>query len=692
MKTTPSQRAAALVLSLLAGGAGGAEPEDLVVTATRSSADPLDIAGNIARVTAEDLALLAATHPYEIAVRVPGTWINRNSGQEQLTAIRSPVLTGPGSCGAFLVLEDGIATRPTGFCNVNQLFEVPTEMADAIEVVRGPANAYYGSNGLHGTINTLLPTPGVDAYTGVRLDAGSNDFLRGTLRWDSAPGENAVSAGFMADHDGGYRADSGYEQFKGFLKSRHELGGGQLDLALTVSDLDQETAGFVTGFEAYKDPAVRFSNPNPEAYRNAASQRASATWTPAGDGAWSTEYRAYLRHSDMDFLQHFLPGQPVEENGQTSGGLLFMARRELAGGARLAAGIDTELARGFLKETQFAPADGSDFIRETRPVGKHYDYIVDSALLAAHASVTLPVGARWEWQAGVRAEYLRYDYDNKMLDGNTRDDGTPCGFGGCQFNRPADRTDSFGNIAPNVGVLYRFTDATIGFANVTRGFRAPQATELYRLQRNQSVADIDSEELDAIEAGVRHNSGTLALEAVAYYMRKRNFIFRDAEDANVSDGKTRHQGVEVSADWRFAGNFYLALTGSWSDQEYRFDRSADLGEEIRSGNEVDTAPQKLASARLGYDFSRGRVELEWAYTGDYFLDAANTARYDGHRIYNLRTDVALNDHWSLGIRLNNVTDEKYADRADILAVSSPPVYRYFTGHPREIYATLGWRL
>ena len=121
------------ILTLLTATATAATPENLVVTANRSGADPLTLSGNITRLPDAALTLTAATHPYEISVRVPGTWISRNSGQEQLTAIRSPVLTGPGSCGAFLVLEDGIATRPTGFCNVNQLFEVPTEMADSIE-------------------------------------------------------------------------------------------------------------------------------------------------------------------------------------------------------------------------------------------------------------------------------------------------------------------------------------------------------------------------------------------------------------------------------------------------------------------------------------------------------------------------------------------------------------------------------
>ena len=43
--------------------------------------------------------------------------------------------------------------------------------------------------------------------------------------------------------------------------------------ALEGSNLDQETAGYIRGFEAYEDDDTREENPNPEAYRDAWSAR-----------------------------------------------------------------------------------------------------------------------------------------------------------------------------------------------------------------------------------------------------------------------------------------------------------------------------------------------------------------------------------------------------------------------------------
>ena len=45
--------------------------------------------------------------------------------------------------------------------------------------------------------------------------------------------------------------------------------------------------------------------------------------------------------------------------------------------------------------------------------------------------------------ADARAEFIEYDYSNRMISGNTREDGSKCGFGGCYYNRPSDRKDDF---------------------------------------------------------------------------------------------------------------------------------------------------------------------------------------------------------------------------------------------------------
>jgi outer membrane receptor protein involved in Fe transport len=663
------------IAGLLAMQGATAAIDEIVVTSKRQPETVGDHIGNIAKLGEEAVRQSQHVHSHELFVRVPGVWIVRASGQESLPSIRSPVLTGPGSCGAFLILENGIPTRPNGFCNVNQLFELPTELAAGIEVIRGPGNALYGSNALHGTINVLLP--GAETRRQAAAEFGPNDFLRLSGQIGTAGG---TSAGIVYADDGGFREDSGYRQTKGYASHALETESGSLTVSLTASDLDQQTAGFILGFDAYKDPVLRKQNLNPEAYRLASSQRLMAHWQRPGR-RFDLDVRPFLRHSEMEFLQHFLPGKPLEENGHVSAGVLTSLSWE-AGSFASVAGLDLEWADVFLQQTQFGETEGSDFLRETRPEGKHYDYEVAGVTAAAFVQTEFAVNDRLTLNAGLRAEHVRYDYDNRMLDGNTRDDGTPCGFGGCLYTRPADRSDTFSNVAPKLGSLLRLGGDTVAYVNAARGFRAPQMTELYRLQSGQLVSDLDSEAIDSLETGIRTAGDDWQLDASLFLMQKKNSVYRDANGYNVTGGRSRHRGVELSWDWQFHGGWRISTEGTYALHQYDFDVVAARGETFVSGNDVDSAPRWFGNAELAYD-AGGRVSavLQWVATDGYYLDAENQHTYPGHDIVNIRVGIDVTNEWSINVRLNNVTDRLIADRADFAFGN----YRYFPGRGRELF-------
>ena len=69
--------------------------------------------------------------------------------------------------------------------------------------------------------------------------------------------------------------------------------------------LDQETAGFIFGEDAYRDPALNRGNVNPEAFRDAASVRLYGIWqTPVafGEQDAALDVRPYVRYSSMGDL------------------------------------------------------------------------------------------------------------------------------------------------------------------------------------------------------------------------------------------------------------------------------------------------------------------------------------------------------------------------------------------------------
>jgi len=464
--------------------------DEIVVTSQRREQPKLQHAGNIVRLDKTLLVSVQHQHIHGLLTRVPGVWIDRVSGQEHLTAIRSPVLTGAGSCGGFLFLEDGIPVRPAGFCNVNQFIEIVTEQANAIEVIRGPGNALYGSNALHGIVNTLMPNPEGPIGPAVSLEYGANNYFRGRAQLPFSSNSRWL-ASLVYANDGGFRDDSGYSQSKMHLKRAVTLTRSELLISFSATDLDQDTAGFIVGEDAYKDPAVNRSNANPEAFRNASSRRLYGQWNKKLSGS-ELDVRPFVRSTDMDFLQHFLPGQPLEQNGHVSAGLLSVLTMDRES-HHTSVGFDLEWSDMFLKETQNGPTEGSAFLMATRPQGKHYDYEVSSIDVATYLQTEIELAKRWALGASLRVDHIKYDYRNRMLTGNTQDDGSECGFGGCLYSRPASRDDSYSNIAPNFSLRYTVNPRTTAFLKAARGFRAPQTTELYRLQNGQTIADLDSD-------------------------------------------------------------------------------------------------------------------------------------------------------------------------------------------------------
>ena len=663
--------AMSLVLVTLAVPAAPAL-EEIVVRAEASVAALQGKTGSVTAVDADDVSLTRASHVHEIMVRVPGVWISRGSGQEHLTAIRSGVLTGAGACGAFLYLENGVPIRPPGFCNVNNLFELVTEQAATIEAVRGPASALFGGNALYGVVNIVTATSGA-GWRG-SIEAGPDDYVQTRV--------SGGGAGWRLDalstSSSGYRDDTGFGQQKVHLGAKGATAGWDVATTFTATLLNQETGGFVRGFRAY-DSDLRRTNPNPEAYRDAWSARATSVWRRDLASSATLSVTPYLRRSSMVFLQHFLPGQPREENGQESIGVHVRVAAD--GSWRWTAGAAIDAFDARLSERQDGPAQGSPFLVATRPSGTHYDFRVRGVTLAAFYDAGIDLATDLELAASTRLERNGYAYDNLHLDGNTRDDGSACAFGGCLYTRPADRDDTFTNAAGRLG-LYWSPASHLGFHLVTgRGFRPPQTTELYRLQRGQLVTDLDSETVRSVEAGMRAAGERLDYDVAVYAQTTKHLIFRDANGFNVSDGRTESTGIEFALAWN-AGAHTLDLAATYARHRYGFTRDVGGGEHIAHGNSMDTAPRWLGSARWRFEIGRGTSEFEVVHLGSYFANASNTARYDGHRLLNWRGAWDVTPRVRLFARLANLLDVAYADRADFAFGS----YRYFPGAPRQLYA------
>ena len=647
--------------------------DEIVVTASKEDTQILKVGGNIFSITTDEIKFISAINPSEILNRLPAVYISQGSGQEHLTSIRSPVLSGGAGAGSFLYLEDGIPLRSPGFGNVNGLMESIIEIGERTEVVRGPGSALYGSNAVHGLINVITPTPSEEKKQIIRTQFSDQEFtIDGSY---SGPTEKGgVVLNLYWREDNGYSHNESidqphYGQQKFLFRWDNSEGINDYIFTLTGTNLNQETKGYVKGYKIYNNKNLSKINPDPEAFRDTYSIRSSLKIIRNYSNS-KLSITPYIRYNEMDFKMHFLPGKPLETNSHKSIGIQSIYSKKIQN-LTWFVGSDIEFTEGKLSEFQEAK-DVSFGPRLAYPQGPHYDFSIDSKILSLYFNTEWLLNERAVLTAGVRAENVEYDYKTNI----------PSGTKG-RIQVSPNRSDDFTNISLKTSFSYMLKENNFLFTNLSIGNRAPQVTDLYRIQSKQVPGGADSEKLESFEIGIRGISiGGLEYEIVGYTMKKEDYFFRDSQGFNVENGVTKHNGIEFNYLKTFGDNFEISGSLSFADHEYDFNHTPN---KIVKGNTIDSAPKELANTRFTYiPEMGGKFELEWIRVGDYPINESNAHNYEGHDIFNLRLKRDLISKTSIGLTVRNLTDERYATRADYAFGS----YRYFVGNEREFYFSL----
>lgn len=632
--------------------------DDVIVWGLLDKATPTkNVGASIDILPTELLETVSAVHPSEVLNGVAGVNIHRGSGQEHLTAIRSPVLTGGAGAGSFLYLEDGVPLRAAGFANVNGLFEGGTDFADSFEVFKGPGPAQYGSNAVHGLIN--IQSKDIASANTVRFMGSDDGFASVT----TGVNLGAFRASASLAHDNGFREESGYDQQKLQLRYDGQLGEWDVNWLTSFNNLNQETAGFIQGDDAYLDDDIRFTNPNPEAFRDGKSYRSQARFERAV-GENTLALTPYARQVELRFLRHFVPGQALENNEHGSVGL-----QSAYFGDDFNVGADFEYTKGSLFEFQDNP-DAFSFVQ-----GLHYDYDVTAFVGAGYAQKDINIGPKTVLDLGVRAEYTDYDYDNQASDGQSG-----------RFIRVADRSDSFFTVTPKISLRHAVSEKATAYIRAARGSRAPQTTDLYSVQLNQVAGEAEVETLDSLEAGYKADYGQVRTELAVFIQKKDNFFFRNANGFNVVNGKTRHVGVEASIAADLTDWLNITADGTWAKHTYDFSLDENsAANNITEGDRVDSAPDTLLTVRAtAKPIDAVSLGLEWRHVGAYFTNPGNTNEYTGHDIIVGRGSYDVSDALTFFGRVDNIFDTRYADRADFAFGNE----RYFPGRPRTLFLGL----
>lgn len=665
-----------LTLALVMGGAVPALADDpaapyalgtMVVTGTRQQSNLLDLAGNTSVIGPNDIVFTAPQRPAEILNQLPGVDIQQGSGEEHITAIRSPALNGGAGQGSFLYLEDGIPLRAAGFGNVNGLYEENIEQAGSVEVVRGPGSALYGSNAVHGLINVIPRAPSRQFEGEVDATAGMFGQWQQMGTVSDTIGSNGFRISAENNHDHGWRDDTRLDEQKWVARNVWTGADDTVTSMISGQNLNQQTGAYINGADSYLNRSLAKTNPVPDAYRKADSIRGMTRWQHDLSDSLQLSITPYTRYTEMNLLMHYLPSQAIQTNAHYSFGVQNALYKTLPGGHLIIVGTDVEYTDGWYNEFQELPTFtlGKSLYLQ----GTHYNLNVNSEVVAPYIHSEWQVLEHTRFTAGVRMEETNYDYTNQASTGI---------FG--LYQRPADRSDSFLTVTPKLGAVQQWQPWLASYLNLSRGARAPQVTDLYELQNKQQVGQVKSETMDNAEIGTRGTFAGVTFDTSAYWMNKNHYFYRAADGTNVPDGKTEHRGVELGLSAPLPGNFDIGAAATYARHTYAFNRpDSTLINSVTKGSDMPEAPHTVANLRLGYTFAPAwRAELEWVHMGAYYLDNADTHSYGGHELFNLRASALINENLTLHAKVLNLTNRAYADRA---AITTTGVDQYFPGAP-----------
>ncbi len=675
MKTPYQQLAHSLVLScvLLAGAwASSANAlSEIIVTTTREATLRADTPISISVVDSSEIDAVRPGHPSEILGRVPGVSVQPTNGEGSIVGIRQPIGTSP----VYLYLEDGVPVRASGFFNHNALYEVNLPQAGGIEVIRGPGTALQGSDAIGGVINILTRAPSREPELSTSLEVGADSWLRGLVSASDSWGDSGARIDLNLTHSDGWRNESSYDRQSLTLRGDHTLGDNRLKAVLSMTNIDQDTGAtsFLSEADYLNDPTRNYT---PFAYRKVQSARASVDWEQ-NVGAGLVTVTPYLRWSEMELLPTFtLAFDPVVyTTAYYSVGTLLKYRQDFAPWhTRLITGVDLDYSPGWRKEDRiWATRNGPVYTSYTNQ-GRIYDYDVTFWQISPYVQVETEPVEKLHLTAGLRVDTLGFRYDNNLADGPFQTSNGPVPPAAQRtFLRPADQNENYDRLSPSLGATYAFTPTFNGFVAYKQSFRVPQESQLYRQGANQDSTQLKPVKADSYEVGVRATPlRTLSLELSAYTMEKRDDIltYNDGSGpTQTNNGKTRHKGGEAAVAGQFQPEWRLDVAASHSRSEYRQWVAFVGGANVSfSGNVMPSAPEDVANVVLGYQPNRIKglsVEAELAYLGSYWLDDANTAKYDGHELVNLRLNYATAGDWQFFMRATNLLDTRWANSARV---------------------------
>jgi vitamin B12 transporter len=498
-----------------------------------------------------------------------------------------------------LFLVDGVRVG-SATSGLTPLQDLPLDMIERIEIVRGPRSSLYGSDAIGGVIQVFTRAGREGLRTRMHAGAGSHGFREAGAGVDWGNGTAWLGA------DASHQRTDGIDACRG------------------------------VGAPVFAGCGMDRPDPDRDGYeRNALTLRGGIA---AGNG-WTADARVLRSEGRNQFDAD--PAWSLPDSSITVQQVVGGKLRHDDGGAlalQLTAGRDTDSSDNYLS------GQYSDSFTSTR----------DSAGLQAEwtptAAHALTLGADWARdQADVRGPFASFDANRGNRAGFAQYRGT-FGRHDLQLALRHDDNDQFGghdtgSIAWGIGLA---RDLRLTASHGT-AFKAPTFNELYYPYYGNP--DLRPETSRSSELGIAQRGDGWHWELNAYRTVIDDLIVYDPHlfvANNIEHGRIR--GLELATGATLAG-WDLSLQATLLDPR---NGSAGL-----DGKLLPRRSRRSARFDAGRTIGAWSVGASLLARGERYDDAGNTLRLPGYATLDLRAGRELGRHWSVQAGVRNALDRSY---------------------------------
>lgn len=649
----------------------------IVITASRKGTSLKSTAAAISKVSGKDIDEKHATFIGQVVNQTPGVLMNDLGNEQHMMSIRQPITT----AAVYQYLEDGISLRPVGVFNHNALYELNLAGAGAIEILRGPASSVYGSNAVGGTINFLTKAPSATPTADIGISGSSEGYKRVDLSASGTFGDHGLRlSAYASERSGGWQDHADGE--KQSLTLRHDWqisDSTKLKNILTYNHLYADMTGSLNADDFSQRPGYSYQT---FTYREVDATRLSSQLTH--DWNRNQQSQATIYYRDNKTIQNpsysirtdIQNGKPTGTySGQTTDNRFESYGLNLQHAATLG---DVKIVVGGMAENTPTEAKTNDINIFRDPVTRVYtgfaqrkqlrDFDVDVDNQALYAQATWSVIPTVNLVGGVRYDWIRYDYSNNLTPSNVT--GAPS------------ETRSYHKASPKVGAIWNITPQVDVYSNWSQGFVPPEASTLYGA--NLVTPSLTESTFDNIDAGIRFSlfdrrfDGELTVYRLDGEDEVISYTKPDNTRESRNSGKTRHEGIELGGRWKISDLFEQSLKLSGSIARHEYQQYQPSGTVDYSGNDMPSSPKAFGT--LEYQIKplpELLLSVEGVYVGSYWINDANTSKYNGHTLLNLRANYKQDAYEVYG-QVLNVADVHYSDSASF----SNNMASYTPGAPR----------